>query len=313
MTQAIFLEQSSGLADYVSCLYKKRAEFSAEKCQKLVSFCGDSAQTSTERMCPVLGEVTRRLLSNTRFGGEETISSIVRDLMTALLSEGSFTSSHPELGKLVYKFVKRDMCFSRARERVRKCLPKAKETCEKRSLRVLEVNRMKMEDMDFIIDAFPDIHVIYYTRDPRAISLSRAQWDFPKGKRDRRAIAEARYLCPRMTRDISELLRIQSEYPGIIHHLRYEDFVASPVEKGKEAFRYFERTPSKQWKFFCEQAMHAKKREKYRVSNTTHATLRWMKEIPESDLVTMDSLCGDVLDYLGYKRFEGVKAIRSLL
>ncbi len=248
--------------------------------------------------CDLIRTVTERVLGKETLDKKDNFDDAVSKVSSALRYSG-----HSATESLVKGFVKRQFCVAGEKKRVRMCLGKAILQCRKRPLRVLEINRMKMEDMDFLLEAFPDAYVIYYTCDPRAIALSRAQWLFPINKNDRRAIVEARYLCPRMGRDVLELRRLDLKYPGIIHHVRYEDFTTSPTNSSEKIYGYFKRVPPASWKQFAEENMRSQDNEKYRVQNASYTAMRWSKEIPVSELSEIEMLCGVVLDSLGYPRY----------
>ncbi len=292
LTQRGFLTQSSGFQDYVSCYNARKGNFSKQPCFEEVSVCGKSAEESVKHACPVLSSAAKTVIET----GD--LASANKQIKAALLQEGvTITKSVTEMIK---SFGKRALCLSKVQNAIQPCLGIAVERCRNSSLRVLEINRMKMEDMDFIIRAFPNLNYIYYTRDPRGISLSRAR--DPKVH----AITKAKLICQRMQRDVVEFRQLERKYPGLIHHVRYEDFVTTPIAKSVEVYRLFGDSPPPQWENLAEQNMHYKKKVKYHVKNATETASRWKREIPAEDLREMDSLCGDVLDALGYPRYQSI-------
>ena len=302
LTQDYFLQQSSGFDDYFSCYRSQNISLQAKACFNEVSICGTTAEQSMKHGCPVLSR-----LMKTRIRNGHDLASANQRIEAALMQEGVTITT--KVKKLIELFGKRQACLSKVRNAIQQCLELAVKRCSSSSLRVLEINRMKMEDMDFIIQAFPHVHYFYYTRDPRGISLSRSRTRKLKViEKDTRAITEARYLCPRMQRDVVEFRQLERKYPGLIHHVRYEDFVTNPIAKSVEVYGRFGDTPPPQWASFTEENMHAKRKTKnyYQVKNATETATSWMRDIPAADLREMDDLCGEVLDTLGYPRYRSI-------
>ncbi len=164
--------------------------------------------------------------------------------------------------------------------------------------------------MDFVIQAFPDVHYFYYTRDPRGISASRVKKSYLRAEmNDTRAITEARYLCPRMLRDVVEFQRLERKYPGLVHHVRYEDYVTNPITKSVEVYDHLGRNATAHWASFVAKNMHAAAKGKYQVTDAKETATNWMRDIPAADLREMDHMCGEVLDSLGYPRYSSIKKL----
>ncbi len=123
--------------------------------------CGESAEESMSQSCPTLSRAAHSVRAN--------LSSASKRITIEIMSAGlAITKNIRELTRL---FVQREQCLWRVRRALRPCLRIAEKSCNNSALRVLEINRMKIEDMDFVIQAFPDVHYFYYTRDPRGIAL----------------------------------------------------------------------------------------------------------------------------------------------
>ncbi len=306
LTQDDFLRQSSGLTDYFHC-YKSTRKFTKETCfMDVYRLCGKTAQNSVNRGCPLLSRAAKSLTGT--IIGNEFIESASKQIKMALVSEGITITN--KINGLIKRFAKRELCFSKIRKVIQQCLGLAVSRCRSSSLRVLEINRMKMEDMDFVIQAFPDVHYFYYTRDPRGISASRVKKSYLRAKmNDTRAITEARYLCPRMLRDVVEFRRLERKYPGLIYHVRYEDYVTNPITKSVEVYDHLGRNATAHWASFATKNMHAKAKRKYQVIDAKETATNWMREIPKVDMQEMDHMCGEVLDSLGYPRYSFIKKV----
>jgi len=96
----------------------------------------------------------------------------------------------------------------------------------------VEVIRAAMSDIEALVQRTPDLHLIYYVRDPRAIVYSRAvttRNTFQQASTDSFAersnprssmIAEARILCMRMENDLKAKEYLERKYPGLIIDVR---------------------------------------------------------------------------------------------
>ncbi len=288
MTQPYFLHQSSALATYHSCAISRKLFSMAKTCFEYVwNACGETAQESVNHSCPALSRAAKSISKGS------DLASAKRQIKDAVTSEGILINK--DIRELTELFARREQCFWKVKKEIQPCLGITEDNCSSSTLRVLEINRMKMEDMDLVIEAFPDLYYFYYTRDPRAISLSRSK---------KHVIDEARYLCPRMLRDVVEFRKLKRKYPGLIHHVRYEDFATNPVSKSEEVYGLLGYSPPAQWMSFVESNMHSEQRGKYQVVDANDTATKWMHRIPAADLWQMDNLCGKVLDALGYPRYS---------
>ena len=237
MTQRFFMKQSSALAAYCSCAISRGLFSMAEPCFRQVwsHACGRSAEESVNQGCPTVSHAAKSIIK------DSDLPSATHQTKAAMKSEGLIINK--DICELAELFAQREQCFWKVKKDIQPCLGIAEDNCSSSTLRVLEINRMKMEDMDFVIEAFPDLYYFYYTRDPRAISLSRSK---------KHVIDEARYLCPRMLRDVVEFRKLKRKYPGLIHHVHYEDFATNPVSKSEEVYGLLGYSPPAQWMSFVE-------------------------------------------------------------
>ena len=125
------------------------------------------------------------------------------------------------------------------------------------SLQVVKVVRMKMEDLEPIIQQNPDLHVVHYTRDPRAIASSRVsaglQW-----KGSTTAVKEADFLCQRIREDLRQRHRLEGKYPGVFTQVKYENLAMYPNATAQQIYSILHGTPSKKWDKIC-QGEHARR------------------------------------------------------
>ena len=131
------------------------------------------------------------------------------------------------------------------RHDIAKCLDVVKRGCQKYTLRVVQLTRIKMEDLDALIKVNPDWYVVYYTRD---------KINHLFDKQNRSIVRKAEYICEKMREDIRQRTILQNKYPGAFTHLIYERPAADPEGFAKRIYGTFNQTDPKQWNHFI--AMH---------------------------------------------------------
>lgn len=123
--------------------------------------------------------------------------------------------------------------FMRSVDRnTRNCRDVLKSACKNKELIVAEIHRASMLDLEPLIQRMPDVHVVFYARDPRATAVSRADPDtrqtYLHDETLWSATDEARLLCRKMWSDLKAKKLLERRYPGSILTVRYEDFILNP-------------------------------------------------------------------------------------
>ncbi len=283
-----FLQLSSVMAKYRSCMPRLKPQ-----CTK-VQWCGQTVEETRERHCSEIRDIAATVMEQQQQQQNTTIVSTesVLPVLETRLQERGINITHAVSGS-IKKILDRLTCFNTFEKPLRKCLPLASQECRKRKLRVLEVNRMKMENMELLLQEIPDLHVLYYTRDPRGIALSRSKirWHGDRiAAKDKRPVTEARYLCPRIESDVDELPHLMEKYPDVFHHIRYEHLLSDPVKTASSIYRLFNMTSP------------AMVKVKVRARPST----KWLEKIPTEQLKQIDGICGVLLQKLGYDLYEDI-------
>jgi hypothetical protein len=132
------------------------------------------------------------------------------------------------------------------------CVEPAASMCSSARLIAVEAVRVAMAELEAVIARLPDIHIIHYVRDPRAIAVSRAvntRMTFAAPvvepphivpslpMADDSVVAESQVLCARMLADLQARRRLEARYPGAITVVRYEDLVANPNRTVEAVFQ----------------------------------------------------------------------------
>jgi hypothetical protein len=212
----------------------------------------------------------------------------------------------PNVNK-IRAFVSHALCVKKLQSnKINPCLDKSIGVCRRTKFQVLEIVRMRMKDLSQTLDTFPDIHVIYFTRDPRAVIHSRVStgkltWD----KTNTSHAREASIFCPRISDDVMNLITINQRYPGVVHVVRYEDLVTNPISTAKTVYKIFNSTPPSEWREFVKRTMHSEDGAEsggfgINVKNASELAYRWRKELPADQMTIINKLCSVAISGLGY-------------
>ncbi len=300
-----FIKQSKAMSEYRQCQTSRRKGDSVEKCSRKVwQYCGSSAEEAITKACHIVKLVTENVLPHNITMATVEREKVSKEIQQALLGNG--TEPIKSTLTTMSLFIEQRLCFIRFKETIRGCLTDAMRRCQNANVHALEMNRMKMEDMDYVIRTFPGIRVIYYTRDPRGIALSRTKTKGLMTEVGNKSPArEAVYLCPGMRKDMSELQDLRAKYPDTIIRVKYETLAQSPIPVGRYIYQHINKTMPERWQNFAKKAMQGARGARghgftTKVRNATETANRWQREIPARELVEINQLCRDVLEGLGY-------------
>lgn len=196
-----FSKEFSVNRNYVQCIRKQRRRI--QQCMQFVpwSHCGGRFGETTEDR---LNEC-RLLLSDDTFRAEQKHPKVFDDYLT---------------------------CMTRLRLTVdQKCASMLAATCRSRQLRVIKLVRATMESMEPLLRSLPNLRVIHLMRDPRAVVLSRQNFDssargmYAETDNKTMLTREAILYCRTVVRDVRVRWRLEREFPGKIYSLVYDDLV----------------------------------------------------------------------------------------
>lgn len=202
------------------------------------------------------------------------------------------------------KFIDHAKCVQELADMSDPCIHIPKAMCNSRKIHAAEVLRLNMEDLEGIIQDFPDIHVIHYTRDPRGIVTSRQRvpllmWAKVNAPVD----TEAEIICNKMRGDIVAKEELAAKYPGVFIDAKYEDLVLSPVETAEGIFQHLGRAVSTSWKNWSEQSTngsHIKSAFGTGPRNGSLVVGKWQYKLNAEVLEQINAVCEDIIIDLGY-------------
>ena len=91
--------------------------------------------------------------------------------------------------------------------KVRHCIRNINDKCRQKRITATKVIRMTMQSAEAVIRKIPDIHIVYYVRDPRGIFQSRHGGQFKE-------------LCNTMQADHKDYLILKIKFPEILRDMK---------------------------------------------------------------------------------------------
>lgn len=203
-------------------------------------------------------------------------------------------------------FVDCHMCKAKARFILANCMDTIESTCKRARLIALKVIRSRMKDLEMLIQRMPDIHVFYYTRDPRAIVVSRLHLPFPlMFSTNRSVIEESMLLCRRMWEDVKAKKWLERKYPGSITTIRYEDFVRDLNGTALKVYEKVGYEPSSEFHRWLDLTRRGTSGNDgpygIRRPNATASIDRWRKRVNVQEEAEMSRHCSQYLMEQGYE------------
>ena len=168
------------------------------------------------------------------------------------------------------------------------------------------------------------LKIIHLVRDPRGQLNSVKRMDIYKNEK-RNIFDFASDLCDRINTEVKyasrELIHKYSNYKLI----RYEDYAANPVEQAKNLYKFLNIPFSPkvlEWLDYSTKVDHkimqiAKKRFPLRYEYSTRrdsfeTARQWRRELSWEEVIRIQTLCGDVIEQLGYKLLNSERMMNNL-
>ena len=162
-----------------------------------------------------------------------------------------------------------------------------------------------MESVDAMLQRTPDMHVIYFIRDPRSIVTSRTNEKFMTFSGSMKsAVLEAKYLCEKMLNDYKIYKVLDQIYPGVIKFVRYEDLVKDRYSTVKDVYQYLDIKIHASLYTWIEDNLNIKKsgrRQSTRRENSTASVDKWRRVNSLQVQHGMTKNCLQLLTTLGYE------------
>ena len=194
-------------------------------------------------------------------------------------------------------------CLDKLEDITDTCLYKAEQACHDRQFRAIKVVRMTMELVSAVLSSVPDLTVIMFIRDPRAMAYSRAG----KRKEEYDILNNLRLTCKKLEVDFKELRAINEAHPGSVAVVKYENFVEAPNLWTTKMYQHFGYSTPRDLDQFIRTHMFSgeddgKKWGNIR-QNATELANRWLHLVSPGLMSKMQDQCGDIITMLGYDLF----------
>ena len=221
----------------------------------------------------------------------------------------------PKNGRLFRKFVEHEICMREVERNLLECKTEHfnNEWCTSKQVQFAKVLRANMETMESLLQAMPDLHIVHYLRDPRAISTSVANvypisWN-SSHRTD--VVPESIVLCDKMAKDIVVRKKLEKKYPGAFITASYEELVKEPTNFANKIYQFLGLEVPKQWFDHTLNAMfHSGANETnfgHVRQNASVTVKKWYKTISYYNMVSTTAVCKILLEELGYTAFPSLK------
>ena len=202
-------------------------------------------------------------------------------------------------------------CVSEYENIVKLCIHHLYSQCSKSEAVTLKTIRLTMDSIQDILEKDPTVKVIYLLRDPRAIISSRlgslmsgvTKFKSKRFDTDEHVQHEAKMLCDKMRSDISKSQVLSKRCLNQIKEVRYEEIVQRPKETFKELYEFLQLDTFEaidKW-FSASTYGHDGGKFDTRRVNSSATAFSWERKITFWRLKTIESVCQDVISYLGLK------------
>lgn len=195
------------------------------------------------------------------------------------------------------------------------CVDKLEQPCRNSRLRVQKTLRLPGYMLERLWRVSPEVKIVYYVRDPRAILLSRSPvmlkaTNFTGGSdigpvTRQAALRMITHICDRMRDDIKWSKVHAERHPGTLLTVRYEDLAGRTVDTVNRLYDFVGlRQTTGVWTWLAQ--MTTAKVDGHAMDtirkNSTRTAAAWREKVSPAFNAELVSICDDVLTELGYAR-----------
>ncbi|ELT95586.1 hypothetical protein CAPTEDRAFT_200452 [Capitella teleta] len=205
-------------------------------------------------------------------------------------------------------FLAHQVCQERIHGIIKDCVLKTNllATCHNSPVQVAKVLRVKMTNIPAVLEAVPDIKIIHYVRDPRAIAYSQAVKKKKGDGKPGNFVVLAKAICDEMSRDLFKRSEAQKINPDAFLQVKYEDLVKDPKATVDVMYAHIGRKTSHSalnWVFEATHSEDSETRFGTKRKNALEVTEAWREEVDPAAAreVAQFDLCRSVLRKLAYK------------
>ena len=202
------------------------------------------------------------------------------------------------------------ICRDRKKLPFNNCLKLAEKSCKSAKHRVIKLLRMTLDNLAPLLKTNPRLKVIHLFRDPRGIFNSKVGASlYPvDDKKLLRIRGAVKTMCERLLVDLEASEILKAIYPDRVKVIQYEHFYANPLSDAAKDLYEFSGMEygSKQQKII-----------QTNFNKNTGATIgfhpfNYRTKLPWSVIKLFNVECSEVLDRLGYTRYNDKSHLKDL-
>lgn len=201
-------------------------------------------------------------------------------------------------------FLEYGKCLASVRHHGKKCLPLFESLCNQSDMTVVKSSRLRGEQVTQLMERHPDLHIIYFVRDPRAMALSREKTGMLSEVSQASYVNEAVLICQRMHYDMAHLEVLAQRYRHQVMRLSFEELLQDPQTAANSVYSFLQREMSdkvKGWvKFKMDQLIEEGPDGVMTLKNMTGIAFKWRRQMPKPDNDYILRKCAHVLHALNY-------------
>ena len=195
------------------------------------------------------------------------------------------------------------------------CISAVKKRCEDARIRVFKTIRLRMSQVEELMDAFPKMKVIHLVRDPRGMINSQLKTKLVKKSGKPLQTIVSKY-CRNIEDDVRLNQYLSRNKQGRIRLVKYEDLAEYPFQIVTALYRFAKLNLTEEVIKHVNKSTSMNLRDDCAYCttrrNSTKTAYQWHEEISDSVLALVDSLCASVYRLLGYERFKPVRKLKYL-
>lgn len=187
--------------------------------------------------------------------------------------------------------------------------------CKMKPTSIFKFVRLSIEQTSSLFDeaSWHNHHVIFLTRDPRAVMNSR--WKESKTSFCiRRDCYSAKLFCKDTLENMQQAILLKKKHPGRVHIVRYEDISMNPKVKIKKLVTSLGLGYTSEIDKYINSHMNIVSRDSYGIRTNISSGLvsRWTKDITLTNVQTIENTCTKSMEMSGYKPlYEVLRSISS--
>ena len=197
---------------------------------------------------------------------------------------------------------KSELCLQELRKAAISCQHLINQGCNSKTIRVIKSVRARMDIVETLLQKHPDIKLIHYLRDPRAIAVSRKKLKLLSTITKDDIETEARLLCENIVTDITIKKKLEKLYPNNVLTIYYEKLAKDPVGNAKKIYEFLgEDLPDKVVKWLNGSTNAEKDGGMFQLfrKNSTETAMNWEKNLSYGSVKRITQHCRTALDLMG--------------